>query len=152
MNIDAMIKHNLRIRPDFQAKKFHDAFNIPRQYDLETLELRYKLLKEEFEEYEEAMEKLRENPDDIDAQVELLDAMCDMTVINYGTADVFDWDMQVGMERVFDSNMSKLDDNGNPLLNGINCPMDETRPKGKVLKSNNFFEPNLRDLVEKESK
>jgi hypothetical protein len=43
--------------------------------------------------------------------------------------------------------MSKLDDNGKPLINGENGVFDETRPIGKVIKSKNFSEPNFSDIL-----
>jgi hypothetical protein len=45
--------------------------------------------------------------------------------------------------------MSKLDENGNPIINGENGIYDETRPFGKVLKSKNYFSPNLEQVLNK---
>ena len=51
---------------------------------------------------------------------------------------------------VFNSNMSKLDNNGKPIINELDSPYyDERKPIGKILKSNNFFEPNLKAILEK---
>lgn len=50
---------------------------------------------------------------------------------------------------VFNSNMSKLDNNGKPIINELNSPYyDARKPIGKILKSDNFFEPNLRAILE----
>lgn len=45
------------------------------------------------------------------------------------------------LEAVCDSNMSKLGEDGKPIINGQNGVLDETRPLGKVLKGKNFFPP-----------
>lgn len=45
------------------------------------------------------------------------------------------------------SNMSKLDENGKPVINGENGVFDERKPVGKVLKSNLFVEPNFSELL-----
>ena len=51
---------------------------------------------------------------------------------------------------VFNSNMSKLDNNGKPIINELNSPYYNPRkPIGKILKSDNFFEPNLKAILEK---
>jgi predicted HAD superfamily Cof-like phosphohydrolase len=72
--------------------------------------------------------------------VETLDALldlryvCDGCTIEYGMADVFDR----GFARVHVSNMSKLDENGKPVLDSA----------GKIVKGPNYQPPSLRDLVE----
>lgn len=53
-------------------------------------------------------------------------------------------------DEVHASNMSKLDDNGKPIINdGI---LDPNKPKGKILKSKNFFEPRLEAILKKYNK
>ena len=47
------------------------------------------------------------------------------------------WDLDEAMNRVHLSNMSKLDEEGKPIL----------REDGKVLKGPNYTPPNLEDLV-----
>jgi predicted HAD superfamily Cof-like phosphohydrolase len=51
--------------------------------------------------------------------------------------------LQHKIEEVFDeiqrSNMSKLDENGNPIF----------REDGKIMKSNLYFKPNIKDILEK---
>lgn len=54
-----------------------------------------------------------------------------------------------GLTEVFNSNMSKLGVDGKAIINGVNCPLDETRPHGKVLKGPNFFEPRLQEILNK---
>lgn len=53
-------------------------------------------------------------------------------------------------DEVHASNMSKLDDNGKPIINdGI---LDPRKPKGKILKSKNFFDPRLEAILKKHNK
>ncbi len=128
------------------VEEFHDAFGIENKYeatlvDKETAILRYKLMREENEEYLEACEN-----NDL---VEVADALGDQLYILCGT--ILKHGLQNKIEEVFEeiqrSNMSKLDKNGNPIVNdGI---IDPTRPVGKVLKSDQYSEPNIKDILYK---
>ena len=129
-----------------QLSKFQRAFNstyneTPSLLEEEDYILRYKLLKEENEEYLEACVN--------DDKVEILDALTDQLYIVLGS--IVSHGMQHVIEKAFDevqdSNMSKLDDEGLPIINGENGVWDESRPKGKILKSKNFFEPNLKQFL-----
>lgn len=88
--------------------------------------LRYGLIEEEFAEFKEA-----EEPEHV------LKEMADEVYVLYGMAAVFGWDLDEAVRRVHASNMSKLDDNGEPIY----------REDGKVLKGPNYQEPDLTDLV-----
>ncbi len=128
------------------VEEFHDAFGIENKYeqtlvDKETAILRYKLMREENEEYLEACEN-----NDL---VEVADALGDQLYILCGT--ILKHGLQDKIEEVFTeiqrSNMSKLDKNGNPIVNdGI---IDPTRPVGKVLKSDQYSQPNIKDILYK---
>ena len=93
--------------------------------------LRYNLMKEENEEYLEAV-----NNNDI---VEIADALGDMLYILCGT--IIEHGLQDKMEAVFDeiqrSNMSKLDHDGKPIY----------REDGKVLKGPRYFKPNFEEIL-----
>ena len=93
--------------------------------------LRYNLMKEENEEYLEAVAN-----NDI---VEIADALGDMLYILCGT--IIEHGLQDKMEAVFDeiqrSNMSKLDYDGKPIY----------REDGKVLKGPNYFKPNFEEIL-----
>ena len=73
--------------------------------------------------------------------VEIADALGDQLYILFGT--MLKHGLQHKMEEVFDeiqrSNMSKLDEQGNPIF----------REDGKILKSNLYFRPNIKDILEK---
>ncbi len=94
--------------------------------------LRYKLMREENEEYLEAA-----NNNDL---VEVADALGDMLYILCGT--IIEHGMQHKIEEVFDeiqrSNMSKLGEDGKPIY----------REDGKVLKGPNYFKPNIKGILE----
>lgn len=93
--------------------------------------LRYKLMREENEEYLEAAQK-----GDL---VEVADALGDMLYILCGT--ILEHGLQHKIEAVFDaihdSNMSKLDIDGKPIY----------REDGKVLKGPNYYTPKIREVL-----
>ena len=121
------------------VEEFHNAFGITNNYELTSelsesdVLLRYKLMREENEEYLEAAKN-----GDI---VEIADALGDMLYILCGTilkhglqdkiADVF--------QEIQRSNMSKLDANGKPIY----------REDGKVLKSELYFKPDIKTILDK---
>jgi predicted HAD superfamily Cof-like phosphohydrolase len=119
--------------------EFHDVFKIGNRYvptgivHEDEYKLRFNLLKEENEEYFEACQK-----GDI---VEIADALGDLLYITFGT--ILRHGLQHKIEEVFDeihrSNMSKLDENGKPIF----------REDGKVLKSERYFRPDIRSILEK---
>ena len=175
---------------DFIKKvgEFHDAFGVERGNV--DVELRYKLFKEEFEEYKDAK-----------TLVDKADAIIDMLYIACGTIDLHEWEFGMPYEQPLDfeeyrvlndiekeldsyrllnddcsvrgligscydlanhnniydilpqlfeevnaSNMSKLDENGKPIINdGI---LDPSKPIGKILKGKNYFEPRLKEILE----
>ena len=114
------------------VEKFHNAFNqengtTPRLLTDKESELRYNLMFEENQEYIEACWN-----GDI---VEIADALGDQLYILCGT--MLKHGMQYKIEDVFneihESNMSKLGENGEPLL----------REDGKIQKGPNYFKPAL---------
>ncbi|WP_299556056.1 nucleoside triphosphate pyrophosphohydrolase family protein [Seonamhaeicola sp.] len=121
------------------VKTFHTAFKIGHREtpkaDLgpEKNMLRYKLMREENEEYLDAA-----NDGDL---VEVADALGDMLYILCGT--IIEHGLQYKIEEVFEeiqrSNMSKLGDNGEPIY----------REDGKVLKGPNYFKPDIQTILEK---
>ncbi|CAN5894526.1 nucleoside triphosphate pyrophosphohydrolase family protein [soil metagenome] len=121
------------------VEEFHDIFKIGNRYEPtgtvpeEEAMLRFNLLKEENEEYLEACR----NGD----VVEIADALGDLLYITFGT--ILRHGLQHKIEEVFDeihrSNMSKLDENGQPIF----------REDGKVLKSAKYFRPDIKSILEK---
>ena len=119
--------------------EFHTAFklgikNKPTADICEDRKLlRYKLMREENEEYLEAA-----NNNDL---VEVADALGDMLYILCGT--IIEHGMQDKIEEVFNeiqrSNMSKLGEDGKPIY----------REAGKVLKGPNYFKPDIKSILDK---
>jgi predicted HAD superfamily Cof-like phosphohydrolase len=119
------------------VKEFHTAFEIgfsesPKSDLGETKNLlRYNLMKEENEEYLEAVQN-----NDL---IEIADALGDMLYILCGT--IIEHGLQHKIEAVFDeiqrSNMSKLDHDGKPIY----------REDGKVMKGPNYFKPDFSKII-----
>lgn len=115
------------------VQDFHEAFGLGVRHEPiarlpeEKLQLRYKLMAEENDEYLEAA-----RGGDL---VEVADALGDMLYILCGT--ILEHGMQYKIEEVFNeiqrSNMSKLGSNGEPIY----------REDGKVMKGPNYFKPDI---------
>ena len=121
------------------VKAFHKAYKLDfRETPKANLGvhknmLRYKLMREENEEYLEAS-----NGDDL---VEVADALGDMLYILCGT--IIEHGLQHKIDEVFTeiqrSNMSKLGADGEPIY----------REDGKVLKGPNYFKPHIAEILQK---
>lgn len=128
------------------VEDFHNAFGqmvntTPQLVDEKTYSLRYELMQEENSEYLEACQN-NDLVEVVDALTDKLYILCG-TIITHGMQDI----IEKCFEEVQRSNMSKLDDNGKAIINGENGVFDENRAMGKVLKSKNFFEPNLKQFL-----
>ena len=88
-------------------------------------ELRFNLIKEELEELRIAI--------DTKNLVEVADALTDILYVTYGAGHSFGINLDKCFDEVQQSNMSKLDDNGNPIYNDL----------GKVMKGPKYFKPDL---------
>ena len=91
--------------------------------------LRYDLIKEELDEFKEAIDKK-----DIK---EVADALTDILYVTYGAGHAFGIDLDKCFKEVQNSNMSKLGKDGKPIYN----------ENGKVMKGPNYFKPNLSKFV-----
>ena len=91
--------------------------------------LRIDLIKEELEELTEAM--------DYKYLLEVADALTDILYVTYGAGHAFGIDLDKCFEEVQNSNMSKLDENSEPIYNDA----------GKVMKGPNYFKPDLSKFV-----
>jgi predicted HAD superfamily Cof-like phosphohydrolase len=129
--------------------EFHKAFARPTDQEMTTdlLELRYTLL---FEEFEEVKEEIAQALSDIavyghvkiKTKGRMLKELADLQYVLSGFADTFGLPLQVAFVRVHKSNMSKLDDGGQPIL----------REDGKILKSKNYVPADMEGLVEERFK
>lgn len=70
-------------------------------------------------------------------KVGLLDALCDQVVTATGVAQYAGMDFDGALTEVSDSNWSKFDKNGNPIINA----------DGKILKGPDYFKPELIQFV-----
>ena len=94
-----------------------------------------RLIVEEFKEFLDAESMLFRNNKQFPA--ETLKELADLVYVCYQYAANMTWDLDQALDRVHNSNMSKLDEEGHPVL----------RDDGKVLKGPNYQPPNLIDLV-----
>ena len=85
---------------------------------------------------EEELDELREAIVDQDI-VEIADALTDILYVVYGAGHAFGIDLDKCYNEVHRSNMTKLDDDGNPLF----------REDGKVMKSSSYEPPNLTKII-----
>ena len=91
--------------------------------------LRIDLIKEELDELSEAMKN-----NDL---LEVADALTDILYVTYGAGHAFGINLDKCFDEVQNSNMSKLDENGEPIYN----------ESGKVMKGPNYFKPDLSKFV-----
>ena len=124
------------MRNEIEAvRNWHKKFCVPiknvPEIPADRVEMRHNILQEEVNELHEAM--MAGNKE------QTLDALCDIIFVVFGTA------LETGLagclpeafDEVYYSNMSKLDENGNPIV----------REDGKILKSNLFRKPNLKHFL-----
>ncbi len=92
-------------------------------------ELRVNLIKEELEELKIAIDSKN--------LVEVADALTDILYVTYGAGHAFGINLDRCFDEVQQSNMSKLDHNGNPIYND----------SGKVMKGPKYFKPDLSKFI-----
>jgi len=100
-------------------------------------EMQTELIREESREFLDAAAEVQEDPENKDKRVELCKELSDLVFVCYQFAAAFNIDLDRAMTLVFESNMSKLDDNGMPIY----------RDDGKVLKGPNYKKPNLDSCI-----
>ena len=91
--------------------------------------LRYNLIKEELDEFKQAL--------DNNDLLEVADALTDILYVTYGAGHAFGINLDACFEEVQNSNMSKLGHDGKPIYNN----------QGKVMKGPNYFKPDLSKFV-----
>ena len=105
----------VKLKPSFSTEKIN--------------QLRYNLIKEELEEFKQAIA----NKD----LLEEADALTDILYVTYGAGHAFGIDLDKCFEEVQNSNMSKLGNDDRPIYND----------SGKVMKGPNYFKPDLSKFV-----
>ncbi len=116
------------------VKKFMEVFGQEVKTKAEfpskkVADLRYNLIKEELDEFAQALKDQDLN--------EVADALTDILYVTYGAGHAFGIDLDKCFEEVQRSNMSKLGDDGKPIYN----------EKGKVMKGPKYFQPDLTKFV-----
>ena len=91
--------------------------------------LRYNLIKEELEEFKQAL--------DNNDLLEVADALTDILYVTYGAGHAFGINLDDCFEEVQNSNMSKLGNDGKPIYNN----------QGKVMKGPKYFKPDLSKFI-----
>lgn len=118
-----------------QAIEFRHGYQVKNDTGPASREMQKRLIVEEFKEFLEAEQQLiygyTRNAEDC------LKELADLVYVCYQYATNLNWDLDEAMDRVHQSNMSKLGENGQPIR----------REDGKVLKGPNYQPPNLSDLV-----
>lgn len=112
---------------------FHGAFNVKHFLDMPDEYARHKLLASRLalidEEFREVQDELLDAINGSGDWMHLAKELCDLLYVIYGTADVLDIPLERAFGIVHESNMSKLDENGQPIIR---------ESDGKVLKSAHY--------------
>ena len=118
-----------------QAKEFRKSYRIANSRTATQRSVQKALIVEEFKEFLEAEGLLfRHDPA---FHTDTLKELADVVYVCYQYAENMGWDLDTAMDRVHQSNMSKLGEDGNPIY----------REDGKVLKGPNYKPPTLTDLI-----
>ena len=117
-----------------QAKEFRTKYNLRSSQSREKRTSQKNLIVEEFKEFLEADGFLFRHGKNV--QEECLKELADLVYVCYQYAENMNWFLDEALNRVHESNMSKLDEDGKPIY----------REDGKVLKGPNYKPPDLSDL------
>ena len=109
------------------GQEIRDKASFP---DKKIVQLRIDLIQEELNELKEAI-----SSNDI---IEVADALTDILYVTYGAGHSFGINLDKCFDEVQDSNMSKLDENKQPIYS----------ENGKVMKGPNYYPPNLKKIIE----
>lgn len=120
-----------------KVREFHEVFDhpvrdVPQATSIDEWDLRAELIFEELKEYEDACAR-----GDV---VEIADALGDLLYVVFGTAVAHGIDLEPVFREIHRSNMSKLDENGEPVPH-------PTVP-GKIGKSSRYTPPQLEEILE----
>ena len=118
-----------------QAIEFRHGYQVKNDTGTASRAMQKRLIVEKFKEFLEAEQQLlygfTRNAEDC------LKELADLVYVCYQYAANLDWDLDTALDRVHESNMSKLGEDGKPIR----------REDGKVLKGPNYKPPTLTDLV-----
>ena len=117
-----------------QAKEFRSKYGLRNSADRQTRGVQHRIIVEEFKEFLEAEGMLFMHGRN--HQEHALKELADLVYVCYQYAENMGWFLDEALNRVHESNMSKLDKDGKPIY----------REDGKVLKGPNYKPPDLSDL------
>ena len=117
-----------------QAREFRSKYNLKSDATRATRAVQKDLIVEEFKEFLEAEGMLFRHGRNV--KEECLKELADLVYVCYQYAENMGWFLDEALNRVHESNLSKLDEEGNPIY----------REDGKVLKGPNYKPPTLEDL------
>ena len=117
-----------------QAKEFRKKYQLKSSADRATRSVQHKIIVEEFKEFLEAEGMLFMHGRN--HQEDCLKELADLLYVCYQYAENMGWFLDEALNRVHESNMSKLGEDGKPIY----------RKDGKVLKGPNYKPPDLSDL------
>ena len=128
-----------------QARDFRRAFDQPILNDItqfgyirmKLFHMQMGLIAEESKEFLDACEDIEMDPHNPEFRVNLLKELSDLVFVAYQFAATYGLDLDQAMERVYQSNLSKLTEDGYAIY----------RQDGKVLKGPRYKPPVLDDLV-----
>ena len=95
------------------------------------------LIREEGKELLEAINECYADPENLTTRENLIKELSDVVFVCYQFAAALNIDLDKAMDLVYESNLSKLDTQGNPIY----------REDGKVLKGPNYKPPSLEDCI-----
>lgn len=124
-----------------QARIFRETFNQESVDNISRYgfvkkklwDMQISLIAEESKEFLDAADELFADPENQERRNDLLKELSDLVFVCFQFATAFNLDLEKAIELVYQSNMSKLDEQGNPIY----------RADGKVLKGPNYVPPNL---------
>ena len=117
-----------------QAKEFRSQYNLKYFHDRATRAVQKEIMIEEFKEFLEAEGFLFMHGKN--HQEHALKELADLVYVCYQYAENMGWFLDEALDRVHQSNLSKLNEESNPIY----------REDGKVLKGPNYKPPTLEDL------
>ena len=117
-----------------QAKEFRSKYGLRNSADRQTRGVQHRIIVEEFKEFLEAEGMLFMHGRN--HQEHALKELADLVYVCYQYAENMGWFLDEALNRVHESNMSKLDKDGKQIY----------RDDGKVLKGPDYKPPDLSDL------
>ena len=128
-----------------QARKFREVFNQEMLPNISRFgfikkklwDMQARLIREEAGEFLVAADECFADPEHTVRREEVVKELSDLVFVCYQFAATYNIDLDKAMTLVFESNLSKLDEQGKPIY----------REDGKVLKGPNYMPPDLADCL-----